>query len=351
MIIYNPMKNWMNLEVIKNYMKFHEKELGSREKLDDFFKIKNIIKEENKINKESMENLYNYINKLIHLSLIEILKKNILNDLDLLNLSKEDEYLFDDLYKVNKDDFLIINNFNIKEIFNKKNNDFFKELNEIKLYTLFCRNKEDTKLYIQSFGNKLDNIIYLELFFKILPLNEFNYHSTEEVINWLEKKMKTFDLIIIKEEKLKKSFFNSMNNLFNLVIKVHYDIDKFLSFLEKFFTDDIKHIKDINITDGYKVLNELYIYFINNYNTENNKEIPIKALNKIISLYITNPDIIIDNEYLFILFLNEVIIDSKHLNLDILLNNLEKFEIKKVDLLSNYNGIKFKIFEFLINKF
>ena len=345
-------KNIFNFyDTIKNYIKLHEKDLETKEVLDKFLILKNIIIEEKKINKESMENLYNYTNKLIHLNLIELAKKNILKDLELLNILKNDEYLFDDLYKITKDDFLILNNFNLKEIFAKKNSDFFKIFKEIKLFKPFCKNKEDTKLYIQSLGDKIDNIIYLELFYEILPLDEFNYHSTEELINWLEKNIKSFNEKVMNEEKMKESFLNSINNLFNLVIKVHYDINKFLSFLEKFFNDDIKHIKNMNINDGFKILNELYLYFINNYKAENNKTIPIEAQNKIISYYVANSEIILDNEYLFISFLNNVIIDEFHLSLDNLLNNLEKLEIKKIDLLLNTNDIKFKILEFLINKY
>ena len=335
----------------KNYIKFNERGEGTKEKLDNFFILKNIIKEENKINKESMDKLYNYINKLIHLNVIELVKKNILSDMDLLKIIKEDDYFFDDLYQINKDDFLILNNLDIKEISKNKDTNFFIIFKEVELWKPFCRNKENIKLYIQSFANKLNNIIFLELFYNILPLNEFNYHSTEEVIIWLEKSIKSFNNTIIREKKIKELFFNSMNNLFYLCIKVHYNLDKFLSFLEHFFTKDIKHIKDININKGFDILNELYIYFINNYITDNKNNIPFEIQNKILNFYVTNSDFILNNEYLFISFLNNIIIDSKHLNLEVLLNNLEKFEIKKRDLISNINDIKMKIFEFLINNY
>ena len=254
-----------------------------------------------------MENLYNYINKLIHLNIIEIVKKDLLNDIDTLRTIKNDES--------------------------------------------FCRTKENTKLYINSFGDKINDIKYFNLFYLILPLEDFNYHSTEEVILWLEKNILTFDKMIINDEKMKMQFINCMMILINLCIKVHYDIDKFFMFLEKFFTDDIKHMNDININDGFFIINEIFIDFINNYNIDNNKSIPINVQNKILSFYITNSNYILNNEYLFISFLNKVTIDSQHLSLDVLFDSLEKFEIKKMDLLTNNENIKLKIFEFLINKF
>ena len=338
-------------DVIKNYIKLYEDGLGTREKLNDFFQLKNIIKEERKINRESMENFYNYLNKLIHLNLIELIKKNILNDIDIIKIIKEDEYFFDDLYKLTNDDFLILNHFDLKTIISTKNNNFFKLLKESQIWKPFSKTKEDIKLYIKAFADKMDNIKNLDIFYEILPLNIYNYHSTEEVIKWLEKNILSFDNTIIKVDNIKTSFIKAINNLINLCIKVHYDIDKFLTFLEKFLTEDIKHINDVTIDDGLNILNELYIYFINNYNIENNKCIPFNTQKKIISFYASNSEYKLNNEYLFILFLNRVIIDSQHLNFDELVNNLEKFEIKKMDLLSGSNNIKFKIFEFLITKF
>ena len=338
-------------DVFKNYIKLYENGLGSKEKLDDFFLLKEIIKEEKKINTESIENLYNYVNKLIHLNIIEVAKKNILCDIDLLKFIKEDEYIFDELYKINKDDFLILNHFNLKNIIQNHDNNFFQAFKESQIWKAFCKTKEDTKLYIQTLGNKIDNIKNLKLFYIFLPLNDYNYNSTEEVINWLQKNIMTLDKTIINDEKIKNSFFNSINILFNLCIKVHYDIQKFLSFLEKFFTDDFKHINNMNIIEGFQTINELYIYLINNSNAENNKSILYDAQKKIISFYVSNSEYILNNEYLFITFLNKVIIDSQHLNLDELLNNLENFEIKKKDLLTFSENIKLKIFEFLINKF
>ena len=338
-------------EVIKNFIKLYENVLGTKEKLDDLFQLKNAIKEESKINKESMENLYNYINKLIHLNIIEIVKKDLLNDIDILRTIKNDEYFFDELYKITNDDFLILNHLNIKEHFFEKNGVFFTVLKESQIWKPFCRTKENTKLYINSFGDKINDIKYFNLFYLILPLEDFNYHSTEEVILWLEKNILTFDKMIINDEKMKMQFINCMMILINLCIKVHYDIDKFFMFLEKFFTDDIKHMNDININDGFFIINEIFIDFINNYNIDNNKSIPINVQNKILSFYITNSNYILNNEYLFISFLNKVTIDSQHLSLDVLFDSLEKFEIKKMDLLTNNENIKLKIFEFLINKF
>ena len=338
-------------EVITNYIKLYENLLNTKGKLDDLFQLKNIIKEEIKINKESMENLYNYINKLIHLTINELVKKNILNDIDLLKTIKEDEYFFDELYKINNDDYLILNHFNIKAIISKKDDNFFTTFKESQIWKPFCRTKENTKLYINAFSNMVNDIKYLNIFHLILPLEEYNYYSTEEIINWLEKNILTFDKMIINDERIKISFISAMNNLINLCIKVHYDIDIFFSFLEKFFTDDIKHINELSINDGFIILNEIYIYFINNFNIENNKSIPINVQNKILLFYITNSNYILNDEYLIISFLNRVNIDSQHLSLDVLFNSLEKFEIKKMDLLTNNEKIKLKIFEFLINKF
>ena len=111
----------------------------------------------------------------------------------------------------------------------------------------------------------VNDIKYLNIFHLILPLEEYNYYSTEEIINWLEKNILTFDKMIINDERIKISFISAMNNLINLCIKVHYDIDIFFSFLEKFFTDDIKHINELSINDGFIILNEIYIYLYGPY--------------------------------------------------------------------------------------
>ena len=338
-------------EVLKNYIKLYENLIGSKEKLDDLYLLKNAIKEESKINKEPMENLYNYANKLIHLNIIEIVKKNILNDIEVLKIIKSDEYFFDELYKITNEDFLILNHFNIREHFFKKNDNFFNAFKESQIWKPFCRTKENTKLYINTFGDKINDIKYLNVFYLILPLEDYNYQMTEEIILWLEKNILTFDKMVINDEKMKNQFISGISNLINLCIKVHYDMDKFFLFLEKFFTDNIKHMNELNINDGFSMINEIFIYFINNYNIDNNKSIPINVQNKILSFYIKNSNYILNNEYLFISFLNKVNIDSQHLSLDTLFNSLETFEIKKIDLLSNTENIKLKIFEFLINKF
>ena len=344
-------------DVIKNYIKLYESGLGTKEKMDDFFQIKNIIKEEYKINKESMENLYNYMNKLIHENIIELVKKNILKNIDLLKILKEDEYFLDDLYRINNDDFLILNNFNLKEIFAEKesdDNEFFIIYNEYQIWNPFIKTKENIKSYLQIFTTELDNIKFLNVFYKILPLEKYNYTATEELISWLEKNMKTFSKNIIIDVDSKNKFLKGINNLLFLCVKVHYDVEKFLTFLENFFMNNIKHIKDLDINNGIELLNELYIYFINQYNTENNKNVPINVQNKILDFYIKNSDLKLNIEFLFISFLNKIIIDELHLNFEILMNDLENFEINKNDLLTENNidnNIKFKIFEFLINKY
>ena len=335
-------------EIIKSFIKLCESYIGSKENYDNLLIMKKIYFEEKKINPDLMESLLKYINKLIHLNIIEMVKKNNLNNIDLINNLHEDDYFNDELYKVNEDDFNILNGIEIKKFLNE-NDELYNLYIKYEIWKLFCKNNNDTKKYISFFGSKLDNILYLELFYKIFPVSNYNYHSTEEIISWVEKNMATIDINILKNEKDKITIFNNMNILLQLIIKTHYDIDKFLSFLEYFFIEKIKFKNDS--INGYKILNQLYIYFINNYNIENNNSIPFNVQNKLLSFYIKNSNLKIDNIYLLIYFLNNVKIDSQHLDFEQLLNNLDTFIFTKSDLLSDNNIIKLELYSFLINKY
>ena len=341
-------------EIIKNFINIYENELGTKENYNSFLALKKIIIEEKKVNTDLVESLYKYVNKLIHLNIIELVKKDIIENIDLLNHLHEDEYINDDLYKITDEDFIILNGFKIKDILNQKNNEFFELFNKYEIWNLFCKDKINTKKYIEIFGDMLDNILYLEVFFKILPISNYNYFSLEEVINWVEKNLSTINNNILENEKEKNIFFYNMNILFQICIKTHFEHDKFFSMIENYFIEEIKHKKNINdncITNGYILLDQLYTYFINNYNTENNNSIPFNMQNRILSFYIKNSDMKINNKNMFINFLNNVIIDKQHLDFEQLLNNLESLVLTKFDLLSDNSGIKFDIYCFLINKF
>ena len=82
-----------------------------------------------------------------------------------------------------------------------------------------------------------------------------------------------------------------------------------------------------------------------------NNSIPFNMQNRILSFYIKNSDIKINDKNMFINFLKNVIIDKQHLDFEQLLNNLESLVVTKFDLLSDNSGIKFDIYCFLINKF
>ena len=342
-------------EIIKNYIKLYESGIGTRENYNNFLAIKSIIIEENKINKELMESLYKYVNKLIHSSIIEMVNKNILDNINLINNLHEDEFFNDEFYKVNDNDYNILNGFKIKEIYDKNDNEFFDLYNKYEIWKPFCKNTNDIKKYIEFIGNKLDNILCIEIFFKILPKSSFNYHSLDAVMNWVKNNISSINMDFWKNNNDKKRFLDSMNNLFQLCTKTHYEEDKFLSFLEDFFLIELKHKndqKDNNeIVNGIQVINELYLYFINNYNTENNNSIPINYQGKILSFYNKNAEEMNNNMFLYIYFLNNVTIDSQHLELEQLLNNLDNFIIKKSELLSDDNNINFEIYNFLINRY
>ena len=339
-------------EIIKNYIKLYESGIGTKENCNVFITIKKIIIEENKINKELIESLYKYVNKLIHSNIIEMVNKNTLDNINLINYLHEDEFFNDEFYEVNDNDYNILNGFKMKEIYDKNDNEFFDLYEKYEIWKPFSKNTNNLKKYLEFIGNKLDNILYMEIFFKVLPKSSFNYHSLDAVINWVKKNISSININFWKNNNDKKRFLDGMNNLFLLCTKTHYEEDKFLSFLEDFFMIELKHKKDNNeIINGIEVINELYIYFINNFNTENNNSIPINYQNKILSFYNNNPDEKINNVPLYICFLNNVIIDSQHLELEQLLNNLDNFIIKKSELLSVDENINFEIYNFLINKY
>ena len=342
-------------EIIKNYIKLYESGIGTRENCNIFLTIKRIIIEENKINKELMESLYKYVNKLIHSNIVEMVNKNSIDNINLINNLHEDEFFNDEFYKVNDNDYNILNGFRMKEIYDKKDNEFFDLYNKYEIWKPFCKTTNDIKKYIEFIGDKLDNILCIEIFFKILPKSSFNYHSLDAVINWVKKNIPSINIDFWKNNDDKKRFLEGMNNLFQLCTKTHYEQDKYLSFLEDFFLIELKHKKDLKdnneIINGIEVINELYIYFINNYNTENNNSIPINYKSRILSFYNQNAEEKINNMFLYINFLNNVTIDSQHLELEQLLNNLDNFIIKKSELLSDDNNINFEIYNFLINKY
>ena len=342
-------------EIIKKYINIYESLLGTKENYQSLLTIKQIILEENKINPDKMENIYKYINKLIHLNIIEMVKLNIIDNIELLNQIYKDEYFTDELYNLNDEDYIILNGFKIQEILSiQKEEEFFKLFNKYEIWKIFCKNKENIKKYFQFFEYNFDNILNLELFYKILPIPNYNYPAVEGIISWVESNIMTLDLNILKNRNKKEYFFYNLNILFNLCIKTHFEIETFFSILEIFFIEKIKNKYNKNNDDeinGFEILNELFVYFINNYNTENNNSIPYKIQKIILSFYSKNYDIKIHNKYLLIIFLNNVIIDKQHLEFEQLLNNIENLILSKFDLLSNNNLIKYEIFKFLIDKY
>ena len=337
--------------IIKNYMNLYENNLGSQENYNIFLKIKNIIIEEKKINPNIIESSYKYINKLIHLNNIEMVKKNILENIPLINNLNEDEYFKDELYNVTDDDYNLLNGFKITE---NLDDNFFDLYNKCEIWKPFSTNNKTLKKYIEFFSNKLNDVIYLEIFFKILPVMKYNYAAIEDVILWFEKNIDTVkNNNVFKIEKEKKIFFNNINIIINICIKTHYDCDKLFSFLENYFIKESKDNKNNNNLYGYEFICELYLYFINNYNIENNNSIPYNVQNRIISFFTKNIDIKINNNniFLFIHFLNNVLIDKHHLDFEQLLNNLENFMLNKLDLVSVDNKIQFEIYNFMINKY
>ena len=341
-------------EVIKNYINLYENNFGSQECYKIFLEIKNIINEEKKINPELIESSYTYINKLIHLNIIEMVKKNILVNIPLITDLNEDEYFKDELYNITDEDYNILNGFKLKQI---TNSDFFKLFNKYEIWKPFCSNNKLIKKYIQFFANKLDDIKYLEIFFKMLPIDKYNYAAIEEVIIWFEKIIDTVKGInLSKNGKEKNVFFKNIKMILNICIKTHYDCDKICSFLENYFIKEIKDDKtNKNNLHGYEIISEIYIYFINNGDVEKNSNIPYIMQNRIISFFVKNIDIKLNNnnvnKFLIIYFLNNVAIDKQHLGFELLLNNLENYILKKLDLLSNENVIEFEIFNFMLNRY
>ena len=222
-------------EIIKNYIKLYESGIGTRENYNIYLTIKSIIIEENKINKELMESLYKYVNKLIHSNIVEMVNKNSLDNINLINNLHDDEFFNDEFYKVNDNDYNILNGFKLKEIYDKNDNEFFDLFIKHEIWKPFCKNTNDIKKYIEFIGNKLDNILYMEIFFKILPKSSFNYHSLDAVINWAKNNISSINMNFWKNNNDKKRFLDCMNNLFQLCTRAHYDQNKFLSFLEDFF--------------------------------------------------------------------------------------------------------------------
>ena len=172
-----------------------------------------------------------------------MVKKDIFENIDLLNNLHEDEYINDDLYKITDEDFIILDGFKIKDIISQTNNEFFELLNKYEIWKLFCKDKINTKKYIEIFGDMLDNILYIDIFFKIYPISNYNYFSLEEVINWVEKNISTINNNILENEKEKNVFFYNMNILFQICIKTHFEHDKYFSILENYFIEEIKHKK------------------------------------------------------------------------------------------------------------
>ena len=264
--------------------------------------------------------LISKINIIIHNKIIGLSEKGKINNDDLKDLIKGDEIYTNNNYKDLKN-FSILEGFNISSM----DDDFIERYKADKIYELFENNLNE---YLTIFSKKIRHVKFFGLFFKLLPPPKHNLDTINVILNWLEKKIKSYNKVECP------NFMEEINIFLNILI-VKGNFQSFTNFI-----DIIKN----NLNDCYL---EKFVEILNN---ENNI-LKNKYIEYIICNIINNNNFKENennkNNYNFEnlkYFINNIK-SSKIIN-EIFLNKLGIYHLLQKDF--NYISDKYKLFTILL---
>ena len=275
-----------------------------------------VIKE---VNKNINENIVNNLNIKIHETILDMVKKGKLKNLELLDYIENDIFFSDSKYEsVIYRPLYILDGIDLKTADDK----FFEKWKKINLFKKYSFNENDFQKIIM---NKLNNLKYLG---NLLQL--FNYKNENlNFVNLLSKKIKDLMKTYTKEEY--PNFILDISYSIKILDDKRYSI----SFIENIFEKESQVIIDIflYLISEYPISNDTVNYIFSYFFSNNNLYTLVNKLsvNKLIDKFLYNT--IQKNEnsnlffnshsYLLIYIVIKQLIENKA-NLEV--NNLEKMK-------------------------
>ena len=276
--------------------------------LDNLIFLKNII--DNFLKKIDASFKINDLDKKIHKTGIKLINDNALNNFQILDFIENDIFYSNKIHESsNERDFNILKKLNIEEI----NEDFIEKWKKIKLGEMCQKQEENFFIIVCSLITKFSQI---DLLIKLLYENaQFDKRKTIKVI------FDTFTKKFIKcQEKELSSKYEIIVNLINNLDKNQFQIDEFLSNLDKNLLLDI-------------ILNIL----------KTKSDITIDSLNSICDFI----EIIAKNAEPNML---QKIFSVLNEDNNRILNKLTRFEVEDKDFLEIEETFKLKLFKELLSK-
>ena len=224
-----------------------------------------------------------------------------------------DEYFTTKIDRKEKEKNIIILE-NIK--INSKNDINEIESNEIYKYFLDMRDK-----FLEIFLKKIKKIEYLSYFYHILPINHFDYKTSDLLKKWIQTNIKTF----------------SIKNC----PKFKEDINIFISILYKTSKESLNNFLDFISENLDKVYCKELFIFILNKNTDLTLTYSIKHIIK----YFTNEN----NPFDFFKYFIEKLENKKDNIITEFYDQINYLSLKEEDIYSKKKTNKWNIFEILLD--
>ena len=199
---------------------------------------------------------------------------------------------------------------------NSKNDINEIESNEIYKYFLDMRDK-----FLEIFLKKINKIEDLSYFYQILPINYFNYKTSDLLKKWIQTNIKTFSI---------KSCPNFKE-----------DINIFISILFKTSKESLNYFLDFISENLDKIYcKELFIFILNK-----NTDLTLQYSNKHIIKYFTNENNAFDSFQYFI----EKLENKKDNIITEFYEQINYLSLEEKDIFSKTKTNKWKIFEILLD--
>ena len=197
--------------------------------------------------------------KSIHKLGLEIINKGEYSNAFIIYFIENNEYYTNESYKGKKEkDFSILQYFKIEEM----DDNFFNIFEAKKIYLYF---KENFKKYLEIFCTKIQNILYFDYFFKLLPKNKYDTDTTKLLYTWLISSS-------ISDFNSSQQFINlapGIGNLINIMLDKELNeerITKILEFLKiymgKWFFQLIIYLLNIIEKKNNEILYEYLIKYL-----------------------------------------------------------------------------------------
>ena len=230
------------------------------------------------------------------------------------------EKLLSNLFIKKKKDINILKGIEIKS----NNDPIISRIVEDKIFYYF---KDMRSEYLKIFCEKIIDIKNLGVFYKLIPIEYFNFETTIILRDWIIKHLITFSY----QEKLQ---FNEEMNIF-LDILISNSIESVKAFIDTL----IDNLGDYNT--------ELFLYFLNNNNSMN-KDIKLKLISYFIKPSIDEYNYDLGNIKNLLLFIQQYTKGDSEL-IQIFLDEIEMFSFNKDDFFSIDKTKRYLVFEMLVN--